>query len=423
MNDTIEIQDATSPLTPQPLSMSALLENRGQTEKVKSMMNKPSTEAELIALTRRLWRLYDNIFDEGKQISASQIEHKTEALHDIRITRQLLRDEIIQQSIDEELITAIEQRLKTLYNRDITDTTIKFDLSGKSIAAMKSMLHILEKNYKIHFEVMIEIMRLPNPAAAFTRLFNIIIEEEHNASEQESIIKALTEILHNKNLNVYASTALNENLNISGALIQKLGTEKKHEKFLAAIHHAQALEPQQIFTCNYLPLDAQNDKEEIYIPQRGDIAADLAFTDAPQPASKPSHPIANTWASVKRFMKQHKVMTAICIGLIVLGLAAVALAGSILGFGLAAIATGVLKTQYDKKTAEWQSEIGSNEFKSEDLDTAPMNTPRFTDHFSKTHSPSVQKAAEKLVAVTDEEDRDDDGEARAPGSRAPGSRL
>jgi hypothetical protein len=413
MNETIDIQDANSPLILQPLSMSALLENRGQTEKLKSLMNKPSTQAELIALTRRLWRLYDNIFDEGKHISASQHEHKTEALHDIRVTRQLLREEINQQSIDEALITEIEQRLKTLYKRDITDTTVKFDLSGKSVAAMKLMLQILEKNYKIHFDVMIEIMRLPNPAAAFTHLFNIIIETS-DSSEADSIIKALTEILHNKNLNGYASTALNENLTITEALKQKLGPVKKYENFLEAIAHAQALEAQQIFNCNYLPLDAQNDQEEIYIPQQGNIGLDIAFSDVAQQAAKAANPIANTWSSIKRFIKQHKALTAICIGLIVLGMAAVAVMGSIVGFGLAAIATGVLKTQYDKKTAQWQSETCSNEFYVEVRDPLPMNTPVFTDLCAKTPSASVQKAAAAPVAVMADQEGEGEGEARAP---------
>lgn len=86
------------------IGMSALLESRNQDAKVNSMLNRPGSDAELIALTRRAWRLYDNIFDEGKKISLlPPSEEKTLALHDIRITRQLLRDEIIRQSVDESL--------------------------------------------------------------------------------------------------------------------------------------------------------------------------------------------------------------------------------------------------------------------------------------------------------------------------------
>lgn len=161
---------------------------------------------------------------------------------------------------------------------------MKFDLSGSAVGAMKSMLQTLEKNYKIHSAVLIDIMRLPNPAAAFKKLFNIILDANDVSGDPELILKALTELLHDKKYNGYASAALNADLNLTQALKQKLGSVKNAEKFLSAVDHAQVLEPAQIYSCNYLPMEAMADQEEIFVPESGDLGLDFSV-----PITKPAN--------------------------------------------------------------------------------------------------------------------------------------
>ncbi len=448
-------------------NMSAALENRNQDAKINSMINKPSTEKELIALTRRAWMLYDNIFDEGKKISLSgnTAEH-TEALHDIRTTRQLLRDEIIRQSVDNDLLNVIEKRLKALYNRDITDTELKFDLSGSAVGTMKTIIQTLEKNYKIHAAAVLEIARMPNPAAALHKLFSMINNEPTWSTESESIIKALSELLTHSNIKGYASTALKEHPELADSLTLKLSADNKHSKFLTAFENLRHVEPQPIYNSNYLPME---EDEAISIPEHGDLGLDFApepvkpaktntsvnTSNRKKPPAEKSE--SSRWAPLKRFVKEHKVFTAICIGVAILGVAAiitaivfsagmatapiaagaaagvsalaaaattsaliagtataaaVGVAGGIFGAALAVIGATVFKKQYDKKTAQWEREVALDKFKYTYQDPTPKNTPIFeTD--AHNHAPKTQNVdAEHVDVKVEQDETEGEGEAQ-----------